>query len=171
MISEEDIRFIKNSDLIGKLIVAVDLGIRDIVTAEKDGQFLGVYALEGYSDRDIKAYRWAKGLGDPHWVVEAPAGQEVFHAIHTVINVEGFPPRTPDPEAQGKPFFEIEHEPPENVFPKRKSTHRYTILTFQRGPWLDHLAEIDRITLSDPEESEPYDVRERVRARFGVASA
>jgi len=170
MVSEEDIRFIQESDLMGKLIVAVDLGVRGMVTAEKDGRFLGIYSLEGYRDRDIKAYRWAKGLGDDHWVVEAPAGQEVFHAIHT-ISVEGFRPSTPDPETQGKPFFEIEHEPPENVFPKRRSTHRYVILTFQRGPWLDHLAEIDRMTLADPEEGEPYDIRERVRARFGASAS
>jgi hypothetical protein len=143
---EEEARFSEENGLISKLIVIADMGGRDIVTVSTDKKFEGVLSYEAYRDRYVFVWEYQKNLSGTNWEVRTqPDDEVVFHARE----VKDRKPENPTINWEG---FE------------------YELLTFKRGPWLDHISELQRIAFSDPEEGEPYDSAERVRLRFGVGS-
>ena len=132
--SNEDIRFVEESDLIGKLIVIADLGIRDISTFEQRRALIGLFSYVSYSDRNISVCQYKKDspFSPDHWVVKTmPDQREVFHAY----GLEG------KREAQS-PVFNFDE-------------FQYELLRFSRGPWLDHIEEIYKKATAPPEEP-PY---------------
>ena len=115
----EEAKFVEESDLVTKLLIAVDMGSRGLFTAELGGKLLGVYGSETYSDGKVTVYRLSEALpGRSHWVVKTADGEEVFHAYQ--INQD--------------------RKPEQPVF--RWEPSQYELLTFKRGPWLDYIKEV-----------------------------
>jgi len=125
----EEANFVEESELVTKLLIAVDMGSRGLFTAELGGKFLGIYGSETYSDDKVTVYRLSEALsGKDHWVVKTMEGEEVFHAYQ--VNQD----RKPE-----QPVFKWDPS-------------QYELLTFKRGPWLDHVKEIYDKAVAPPEE-------------------
>ncbi len=133
MILLEDLSLIKEKDVIGALIRVIDYPNRDIVTVTKDNTFLGVLSYEFYADNKVFAYSCSLDNSKTHYVIRCNE-EEVFKASLVLS----------DESLKGKNILEEEVE--EEIF-------KYRIFSFKKGPWIDHLCELDKIMCEESEDT------------------